>query len=38
MDNIDERMAYDPTKNFILTEKRNLKIAGAKIIRHSRKI
>jgi hypothetical protein len=29
---------YDPTKNFILTETRNLRIAEAKIITYSRKI
>jgi len=38
MDKIDEIMTYDPTRNFILTETRNLKIAGAKIIVQSRKI
>jgi hypothetical protein len=38
MDTIDERMTCDPTKNFILTETRNLRIAGAKMITHSRKI
>jgi hypothetical protein len=38
MDKIDERMTCYPTKKFILTETKNLRIAGAKMITQSRKI
>jgi hypothetical protein len=38
MNKIEERMTYDPTKNFILTETRNLRIAGTKMITQSRMI
>jgi len=38
MNKIEERMIYDLTKNFILTETRNLRIAGAKMITQSRMI
>jgi hypothetical protein len=38
MDYIDERMTCDSTKDFILAETRNLRIAGAKMITQSRKI